>query len=405
MHRSGKNCYYRRLPGRNFTVGGTLKTTCLCLLTGALLLLAGLLLIDMDSWRASSHVDPVYLDASNGRINNKPAATGTPLSLTLPESGFLTVGLKFAQPLATADYRYLHLSLYQDGRQGRIAIAPRQADPQSAQAPPYMLENRHRQSLWINTVELPGFNGELSALYLSLFGEPGTRIEVRDVSLHGPSVARRLASLYDDWTVYEPWDRAAMNTHTGVTRVSSFYPLILAAGWLFLSLGCYILLVLVARGRRRFDWQVVGLTVLACWLLLDLAWQQRLLFQAADTRGRFAGLSTEEKLRVGPDAKIIAFVEQLRAHIPQDARVFVMSDDDYEALRTAYYLYPRNVFWRMKFGLPTQEFIRSGDYITVMTSPHVRYKPQEGSLRIPDTGLWPVDRLVNERLGKLYRVR
>lgn len=387
-------------------MGATLKITGLSLLAGALLLLVGVLLVDPGSWRPAAHVASISLDERTARVNNKPVASrGDAQSLTFPDSGYLTVGLKFTQPITASQYRYLHLSLERDDGPGNLVIAPRPAERDAAHTPPYTLENRHRGSLWINTAELPGWTGNLGALHLGLFGEPGEQVVVRDISLHGPSVRRRLAALYDDWTVYEPWDRAAMNTHTGVTRVSSFYPLILAAGWLFLSLACYTLYILAGRGSRRFDWRVAGVALLACWLPLDLAWQQRLLYQVADTREQFAGLTTEEKLRVGPDAKIIAFVAALRDHMPQDARVFVMSDDDYEALRTSYYLYPRNVYWRKQLGPPTQHYIRSGDFITVMTSPHVRYNAREALLRIPDTGVWQVERVVHERLGTLYRVR
>lgn len=387
-------------------MGGTLKITGLSLLAGATLLLAGLLLVDMGSWRAASPVDSILLDENTARVNNKPAQlNGGALTLTFPKSGTLGVGLRFAQPIKAANYRYLHLSLQQEGGSGYVAIAPRPADPEANRPAFYTLENRHRGSLWINTAELPGWTGELKDVYLSLFGKPGQQVVVDDFSLHAPSPTRRFAALYDDWTFYEPWDRAAMNTHTGVTRVASFYPLILAAGWLLLSVGCYTLYVLAGRGSRAFDWQATGLIFLACWLAIDATWQQRLLYQVLDTREQFSGLSSDEKLRVGPDAKIVAFVEQLREHIPPESRVFVTSDDDYEALRTAYYLYPLNVYWRMRLGLPTSNYIKSGDFITVMNSPEVRYNKRKGILIIPSTGRLPADRVVDERFGELYRVR
>ena len=387
-------------------MGGTLKTTGLSLLAGAILLLVGVLLLDMGSWFSTARVEAIVLDERTAHLNNQPVTlTGDSLPLVIPGTRVLTAGLKFEQPIRASDYRYLHIALEEEGIQSDIAIAPRQADDDTP-SPIYTLENRHRGSLWINTSELPGWNGELKALYLRVIGERGKAITVRDLSLHGPSLGRRLASLYDDWTVYEPWDRAAMNTHTGVTRTSSFYPMILTAGWLFLSLGCYLAWGIAGRGQRPLNWQVTGLVFLACWLVMDAAWQQRLFYQVKDTRAQFSGLTSEEKLRVGPDAKIVAFVEILRKHIPEGARVFVLSDDDYEGLRTAYYLYPSNVYFRMKFGLPGERrLIRSGDFIAVMTSPGTRYNKRNEFLYVPESGRWDVDRLVDERVGDLYRVR
>ncbi|NND66550.1 MAG: hypothetical protein HKN19_03085 [Halioglobus sp.] len=387
-------------------MGGTLKITGLSLLAGALLLLAGVLLVDMDSWRASSDVASIELDSQTALVRNKPARfDGEALRLTFAKGGGLTVGLKLEAPIKTADYRYLHLALRHEGKQGYVGIIGQRNEPEAKRELLYAVENRHRGSLWINTAELPGWEGELQELYLSLIGAPGQKVEVRDISLHGASIKGRVLSLYDDLTVYEPWDRAAMNTNTGVTQLSSFYPLVLAAGWLLLSIGCYTLYVFAGRGNRAFDWRVVGLTLLACWLPLDLAWQQRLLYQVADTHAQFAGRTSEDKVRFGPDYQIVAFVEQLREHMPPDSRVFVMSDDDYHALRTAYHLYPLNVFWRMQLGPPGEDLLRSGDFFVVMSASGVAHHKYQDLLYIPYTGLLEVDVLVEDRLGKLFRLR
>jgi len=141
-------------------------------------------------------------------------------------------------------------------------------------------------------------------------------------------------------------------------------------------------------------------------MVMDAAWQQRLFYQVKDTQAQFSGLTSDEKLRIGPDAKIVAFVETLREHIPEGARIFVLSDDDYEGLRTAYYLYPSNVYFRMKYGLPSERrLIRTGDYIAVMTSPDTRYNKKKEHLYVPASGRWDVDKLVDERVGQLFRVR
>ena len=88
---------------------------------------------------------------------------------------------------------------------------------------------------------------------------------------------------------------------------------------------------------------------LACWLVLDLVWQNRLLRQVAHSHFTFAGLSNEEKLAAGPDAKLYRSIAAVKAHINEpDARVMVATSDLYAGMRAAYFLYPLNAYWRLE---------------------------------------------------------
>ena len=104
-------------------MGGTLKITGLSLLGGAILLLAGVLLVDMDSWLATTRVDSITLNEQNALVGNEPAAfDGDALRLTFPKSGALTAGLKLEKPIRAADYRYLRLAVRHEGKQGYVGV-------------------------------------------------------------------------------------------------------------------------------------------------------------------------------------------------------------------------------------------------------------------------------------------
>jgi len=86
-------------------MGGTLKTTGLSLLAGAILLLVGVLLMDIGSWLSSARVESIGLDERTARVDNKTATlTNDSLQLVIPDIRVFVVGLKFEQPINTQDY-------------------------------------------------------------------------------------------------------------------------------------------------------------------------------------------------------------------------------------------------------------------------------------------------------------
>ena len=197
-----------------------------------------------------------------------------------------------------------------------------------------------------------------------------------------------------------------MNTHTGATQVSSFYPVPLIVAYLLLSLVGYGLLLLVFRARFKFNWRVVALIFLACWIILDLSWQNRLLHQLADTYRTFSGKSTQEKLAVGPDARVYDFVSQLIPLLePADARIFVLGNDEYSCQRAAYFLYPFNVYWPEPGRvLPRADFFRRDDYIVLINPTTVLFHPGKNRLLIPDTGAFDAQLVFSNPWGTAVRL-
>ncbi|MDZ7784304.1 MAG: hypothetical protein U5K56_15650 [Halioglobus sp.] len=145
---------------------------------------------------------------------------------------------------------------------------------------------------------------------------------------------------------------------------------------------------------------------LICWLLLDGFWQYRLLRQVADTHRQFAGKETTEKLAAGPDSRFYHLAQRAQQHVDgEKSRVFVSSSDDYHGLRTAYYLYPHNPYYRVRGDeLPHPEHLRTGDYILIVHPARTQFRRQLGIVQT-QWGHVPVDSLFSEDSGTLLRVK
>jgi hypothetical protein len=336
------------------------------------------------------------------------AGTGTlsdgEIRLELNATGRGMINLANLQ-LEASRYPFLHLNIEGSASDPKVTIFWHRSD--TGHKSYFIPAGSHAQgSSWLATNELRDWTGSISSLYLSVVGQPGEIVRVSDFSLFPPSPSRQLRSLYSDLTRYVPWNRAAMNTHTGVTQVSSFYPVPLIVALLVLSLVGYVMLLLVFRAKLTFNRQVVALIFLACWIILDLIWQNRLLHQLADTYRTFSGKSTQEKLAVGPDAALYGFVSQVIPLLePKDARIFVLGNDKYSGQRAAYFLYPFNVYWpEPGRSVPQQDFFRRGDYVFLIRPTTSVFDAERNKLWISDTGVFDAQLVVANPAGTAVRL-
>ena len=330
-------------------------------------------------------------------------ANPNPRRIVLNKYGGAVVSLP--QTTFAADhYPYLHLSLQEVRPKATIILAWRIASDPDANYT-HKFETTERESLWVATSELPGWEGTIESVHLIIAGEADAAITVDAFELHQPGLVAQLRGIYSDLTAYEPWNRSSMNSHTGARRVSAFYPAPLFAGFFLSCLGAYLVLCLTVP-RIQFAWSVTGLIFLSIWICLDLVWHKRLVDQVADTQATFAGKSDDQKLRIGPDAALYQFVRSASEAIPRaDARVFVASSDDYTGLRAAYYFYPLNALWRLQTDeIPQPHFLRSGDYLALLNPTTVELNAQDSTATFSQGSL-VVDTLVSEPAGTLVRVR
>ena len=343
-----------------------LKVTGLSLLLGAVALVAVLTLFFAPPTDDGPRPSPITLNATNVRFTDSVGtfANGE-LGVDLNQS-YGTVSL-VTGGIDTKDYPFLHFAIEDPPQPLTVSIFLEKNGKKKKSRlyklkNSYTLEDRSPESVWFAMNEFEGWTGTVTAVELVFVSRSGQTIRIKDFSLFPTSPSRQLRAIASDLTSTALWKRADMNTHTGVDKVSSFYPVPLVVTLLLLSTLCYGLLLILFRGRIKFNWTVVALIFLTCWISLDLVWQNRLLHQVAQTKRTFAGKDTPEKLAVGPDHKLYNFISEAKQHLePDDARVFVSSSDIYRGMRGAYYLLPLNTYWSLELPeLPSEKYLREG---------------------------------------------
>lgn len=380
-----------------------LRITGWSLLLGAAALIAALTLFYAPPG-SDSPPPPVLWNISTGQaIAGTANVVDGVMQLELNEQGTGIVTLAM-EPIAARDYFYLNIAL--EGASPKPVVMLSWNKPGSNDSSRlYPLENQLLSSQWIATHELKDWTGDIGSLTLVIMGQPRDSVLIRDFSLHPAGTLNQLRAIYSDLTAYEPWDRAAMNTYTGVTNVSSFYPLPLAAALLVLSLGAYGAIVGLSRGKLRFSRINVALIFLANWIILDAAWQNRLWHQLAETYHTFAHFESGQRQAAGPDAPFFSIASRIKEHLPPDARVIVASSDPYNGMRVAYYLYPHNVYWSIHDpGVPYDEFLRPGDYIALIRPSTFRFNAREGFVSAPDRANLPAKLVLLDSSGTLVRL-
>lgn len=383
-----------------------LRIAITALLLGALALVAGLALFFSPPVDSGRQVAPITWQPLKARvIQGFATIDDKEMQLELDSEGKGTVRLA-SQKFKATDYPFLHLALEESSENLHVVLAWISSDdPKQSQT--HILESEPRRSLWLATAELKGWTGDINSVQLFFFGPAGELIGIRDFAVFPASPAHQLQAILSDLQGYESWNRAAMNTHSGVTPVSSFYPVPLAVALLSLSALAYGLLLLVFRNRLKFNLRVMALLFLACWISLDLVWQNQLLHQVADTYRTFVGRNTPQKHAVGPDAALYRFIAQVKPLMhPEDARVFVDSGDEYQGLRAAYYLYPFNVYWPepgQKF--PSRQQLRSGDYIVLIPPTTLQFIPLGRRLAFSPNNVVRVELILRDAMGTVVRMK
>ncbi len=382
-----------------------IRITLLSLLLGALALLAGLLLFFSEPGAKNNTVPVITLGANNAKvILGEATFDHEGLQLVLNAAGLGVISFT-DKKIAAKAYPFLHLAIEGPAKDVDVWFTW-STDEAHENHHGFVPQNRLWRSMWLATQEMEGWTKNISPLTMAVVGKAGATIRIKELALFPPSPLRQLQAVVSDLTGYVPWNRAAMNSHTGVTPVASFYPTILVVALLLLSLLAYGFLLLIFRSKVRFSWRVVALIFLACWISLDMFWQKTLLHQVVDTYRTFSGKSPHEKLLAGPDANLYAFVTQVIPLVsPKDARIFVSSSDIYLGQRGAYFLYPFNVFWPgPNAEFPPDYWLRSGDLVLLVYPTTLRFDTATNKLALSANSAISAELVFNDRVGQLVRV-
>ncbi len=262
-------------------------------------------------------------------------------------------------------------------------------------------------SLWISMANQAAWRGRATSVSIAFLGAPDGRVILESITLLPPTVPNRLRAFLSSWTDFIPWQQGSINRHPGVRQQDAGpYPAPLVAALFLASASAYCLFLLVSRGGRRCDTGVIAALFLSCWLILDLAWQARLLQQLGVSMQSFAGKTGDEKRLSSDDRELYRFIMDVKARIDvKGSRIFVSSGDDYGGMRGAYYLYPENVYWqRYRDNLPGGEHIASGDFIVLLRPALPRFDSASRTLMMEGRKGIQVERILASETGELYRV-
>jgi hypothetical protein len=121
----------------------------------------------------------------------------------------------------------------------------------------------------------------------------------------------------------------------------------------------------------------------------------------------YAGKSWHARHLVADDRAVFEFIEKVRAKLPPPpARVFMVADEHYFRDRSAYYLYPYNVFfdpWRNT--MPPATALRPGDFLVVYQRHGVQYDADQQRLRWDGGAPLAAELVLADAGAAMFRIR
>ncbi|GAB3282543.1 hypothetical protein [Parahaliea aestuarii] len=260
----------------------------------------------------------------------------------------------------------------------------------------------------VNLQALADLPPSLGAVALRLQGQPGSAVELSGLTLEPPTFGGPLLAAIEDWLQPGNWNRASINAHLGVNNAgSAIWPVPFTA-WL-----CAFLIAVVAvfYGLARLGPQralgVTSAVFVGAWLLLDGLWIRQLLHRSDAATEQFHGQPEYARRVAIGDRAMAELSARAQALIGVSGeRIFVSSAGDYQGMRTAWYLYPHNVYW-LRDGpeLPERQYLQQGDLVAVMRPTTLRYLPEKQQLLWPGHYQLHAVELARTAAGALYRLQ
>ena len=254
----------------------------------------------------------------------------------------------------------------------------------------------------------PNWIGPLNGLALALRLPTPEQVRIAGVAVDPMTLPSQLAGRVRDWTTFEAWSGASINTVVGGADLQELpLPVLLGLAALVATAA------IVALARWRPHWIGARLPLalvvmfVAAWLVLDARWQWNLARQAAVTARTYAGKDWREKHVAAEDGPLFEFIEKVRAKLPAaPARVFMAAEAHYFRGRGAYHLYPHNVYFDpWTNALPPASLLHAGDYLVVYHRRGIQFDAAQGLLRWDGGPALAAEPLVVEPGAALFRIR
>ncbi len=226
--------------------------------------------------------------------------------------------------------------------------------------------------------------GRIRGIALAVQGDLSDSMIVRRVTAKTMSPREVLGDRIGEWLQFEPWNGSSINTLIGGADTQD-----LPMSFTFAVVLILAALIYFALSRWRPTWvgswrpAVIGAMFLMAWLALDARWLWNFVRQVQVTASLYAGKPWRERHLVADDRAVFAFIEKVRDKLPPPpARVFVVADEHYYRDRSAYHLYPYNVFFDpWQNTMPPPSAVRSGDFLVVYQRRGVQFDAAQQRLR------------------------
>jgi len=299
----------------------------------------------------------------------KPAGDGT-----------LIVSARVDPPIEAGDYRFARVRIAGAFPKGDLSLIWR-TDKGEAKVPRLPVISSGGRVLPIALGSIDGWSGRIIGVGLVSRGALTGPLLVDRIEFRPSSVWSTIDTMVSDWAEFEPWDGGSIHFMAG-GNPSLRHPLPLFLGIAFaVAIGLYLFVIVL--GHARFEPQAALAIALLGWAVIDVRWQLNLWKQLDITRWQYAGKSWEDKRRAAEDGRLFEFMREAGRKIgAAPAHVFVFADDEFDRVRGAYHLYPKNVTVQPKRQalLPAATY-RPGDVLVVYRKRGVEYNPAEKSLR------------------------
>ncbi len=351
------------------------------------------------------HQPAISLDVAAARVDvGRVVSTGGVSRLLLDSSG-LGVLLWTLPGLEAGNYPLLHLVFRQPPQTDALAVLWKPANA-GGRPSHYRLPGEVGFQRWQALTTSPDWQGKLDEFGLIFRGSPGQSVMLEKAQLLPPTTSNRLRLIYADWFAPLSWDHTSINWNWGAGSFgAAFFPVPVIAAFFCLSLLFYGAIVTkrgnqpirLAGGRRPVP---ILLARTRCFMAGKIPGPV-----GRDTQA-IRRLDAEHKLAAGLDAALVKFATEVKRQVsPDTGRVFVSSDDDYFGMRTAYYLYPLNVYWqRPGKRLPARRYFHAGDYIVLLAPTSLRFEQKGGFLENGMGEVIPVTLIASTAVGALFRV-
>ncbi len=226
--------------------------------------------------------------------------------------------------------------------------------------------------------------GRINGIALVVRGNFIEPMVVRGATAKTMSPREVVGDRVGEWLQFEPWNGSSINTLVGGADTQDLPMSFMLA--VVLALAALIYFALARWWARSVGgWRplVIGAMFLAAWFALDARWLWNLGRQVKVTADQYAGKSWRERHLAADDRVLFTFIEKVRAKLPPPpARVFVVADEHYYRDRSAYLLYPYNVFFDPWVNtMPSASAVRPGDFLVVYQRRGVQYDATQQRLR------------------------